>query len=94
MDDSHNILIPKFLSGASWFEAPHTDSSSPSILMLQGPFPWYFHISGILAFSLGMQTCWNVQSGSVESRGLIPLLPTPQACSPAAPDRLLLPLSL
>lgn len=46
--------------------------------MLQGPFPRYFHISGILAFSLGMQTCWNVQSEPIESRGPIPSLPTPR----------------
>ena len=32
---------------------------------------------GIQTFSLGMQACWNVQLGSVASRGPITSLPTP-----------------
>lgn len=74
-DDSHNILIPPFLSGASSLGYPTPTPHFPVFLMLQGTFPRYFHILGILAFSLGMQTCWNVQSGYVESRGPIPPYP-------------------
>lgn len=93
-------MIPTVSSFSNFFQDPpslrHPTPTPhfPVLLMLQGPFPTYLHISGILAFSLGMQTCWNVQSRFVESRGLIPSLPTPHACSPAASVHLLLPLSL
>lgn len=76
-DDSHNIFIPPFLSRASSLGHPTPTPHFPVFLMLQGTFPRYFRVSGILAFSLGMQTCWNVQSGSVESRGPIPPHPMP-----------------
>lgn len=91
-------MIPTIFSFPNFFQGPPSSRHPtptphfPVFLVLQGPFQRYFHISGILAFSLGMQTSWNVQPESVESRGPSPHCPPPHACSPAAPVHLLLPL--
>lgn len=72
------ILFSYFFQPPPSLRHPTPIHPSTSIPDAPGAIPKVFPgFQGIQAFSLGMQACWNVQLGSVASRGPITSLPTP-----------------
>ena len=72
------ILFSYFFQLPPSLRHPIPIHPSTSIPDAPGAIPKVFlGVQGIQAFSLGMQAFWNVQLGSVASRGPITSLPTP-----------------